>query len=48
MSSNQVSGQEKKEGQVERDPVVGFRKKGDGTIMCDCERILANPLSTAK
>lgn len=27
MSENQVSGQEKKGGQVERDPVVGFGKK---------------------
>ena len=27
MSQKQVSGQEKKEGQVEGDPVVGFRKK---------------------
>lgn len=44
---SRLVGRRKKEGQVEGDPVVGFRKE-DGTTMCDCERSLENPFKHSK
>lgn len=43
---NQVSGQEKKRDRLRETQLLVLEK--DGTVMRDCERILANPLSNSK